>query len=51
MQRKIIILNHQVYFVEAQGRLVKAEFLNVNDLEENELDYLDFDKTIIGGAA
>jgi hypothetical protein len=41
--RDIIILEHTVYFVEAQGRLVKAEFTTINDLSDEE--YLDLDKT------
>ena len=51
MQRKIIILNHQVYFLEAQGRLIKAEFLTLADLIESETDYVDLDKTQIGEAS
>lgn len=48
MNRQIIIIDHDVWFVEAQGRLIKAEFLTITDLIESETDYIDLDKTQIG---
>lgn len=46
--RTIVILDHQVWWVEAQGRLTKAEFVTINDLVESDVEYIDLDKTQIG---